>query len=165
MAKKAKPIKWTRPKKATASDARLVLRLYDLRLEEVMRKARFFVTFDWYPKSSEEIMQLFQAIGTPENSYFRQVNSYWTMACTLVLSGALSRDLFLRASGGELHILYAKVRRFLPEIRKIVQGPVMADIEAVLEADQQTRDTIAKFEQWVAMAEEMRKKQAAAAGS
>ena len=57
-------------------DADLILKLYDLRREEVMRTARnWFFTFN--PKSVEDFVD----VMTSDNSaYYRMVVSYWDMA-------------------------------------------------------------------------------------
>ena len=39
-------------------DVNLILRLYELRREPVMREARHFMTFEFFPKSHEEVMGL-----------------------------------------------------------------------------------------------------------
>jgi len=40
---------------ATAADAELILKLYELRQEETLRKARRFMVFDFNPKTVEEL--------------------------------------------------------------------------------------------------------------
>ena len=77
------------PKKPTSADAQLVLQLYDFRREAEMRKARaWFAGFR--PASANDILEVVNNFGTPENAWFRQVTSYWDMAAALVLSGALN---------------------------------------------------------------------------
>ena len=75
-------------KKATAEDARLVLKLYDLRREAEMRKARHFMTAEFWPKDADEFIKVANALGTQENAWLRQVGGYWDMAAALVLHGA-----------------------------------------------------------------------------
>jgi hypothetical protein len=49
----------------------------------------------------------------------RQAASYWEMAATLVLSGALNEDLFLSPScSGEMFFCFAKIQPYLKEFRK-----------------------------------------------
>jgi hypothetical protein len=40
---------------ATAADAELVLKLYEMRREETLRKSRRFMVFDFQPKTLEEL--------------------------------------------------------------------------------------------------------------
>ncbi len=102
---------------STAQDAELVLKLYDLRREAEMRKARHWITVDFNPESFEEFEAPLKAWGTEHNRWFRQVTSYWEMAAAFVLHGALNGDLFLDCNGEPLYI-YAKFQPFLEEIRK-----------------------------------------------
>ena len=44
---------------ATAQDAELILKLYELRTEETMRKARHFVIMEFFPSSPEDVQALF----------------------------------------------------------------------------------------------------------
>src|SRR5215469_8959197 len=102
---------------ATATDAGLVLELYRLRQEETLRKARKFMTFDFDPKNVEELRTVSRARGTEENAYWRQAMSYWEMAASLVLRGALDADLYLDSNGEGL-LLYAKFHHFHKETEK-----------------------------------------------
>jgi hypothetical protein len=62
-------------RKATATDADLCMKLYELRREAEMRKARDFVNFQFQPKSIDDILKLMQTMGTKENAWARQVFS------------------------------------------------------------------------------------------
>lgn len=101
---------------ATSHDAELILKLYDMRREAVMRKARHWMTSEFFPESAEEALAPFQAWGTEQNAWFRQVISYWEMAAAFVLHGALNGDLFLDCNN-EPFFLYAKFQPFLAQIR------------------------------------------------
>lgn len=102
---------------ATGQDAELILKLYDLRREATMRRARKWLTVEFNPQSFEELAVVMKAWGTEENAWFRQVTSYWEMAAAFVLHGALNGDLFLDCNGEPLFI-YAKFQPFLGEVRK-----------------------------------------------
>lgn len=116
--------------KATAADAELILKLYDLRREPVMREARkFFVGF--FPQSAEDILKIVNALGTQENAYFRQVVGYWEMAASLVLRGALHEGLFLD-NAGELFFVYGKFAPYITEIRAELGPQVLARCEELI---------------------------------
>ncbi|HEY1799658.1 MAG TPA: hypothetical protein VGG46_01890 [Terriglobales bacterium] len=109
------------PKKPTSADAQLVLQLYDFRREAEMRKARaWFAGFR--PASANDILEVVNNFGTPENAWFRQVTSYWDMAAALVLSGALNEDLFTDTNG-EMWFVFSKLHPFLAEARKTSKRP------------------------------------------
>lgn len=102
---------------ATAADAELILRLYELRREEELRKARRFMIFEFQPKTIEELRAVSRDMKSEHNPAWRQVLSYWEMATSLVLRGALDADLFLD-SNGEGILLYAKFHHFHAETEK-----------------------------------------------
>lgn len=111
-------------KKATAADAQLILRLYDLRREAEMRKARNWWFVQFWPNSADDFLKV--APGMQENNWLRQVGGYWSMAASFVLQGALNEDLFLQPSvSGEMFIVFAKVHPFLKELREKTGDPQM----------------------------------------
>lgn len=116
---------------ATADDAQLILKLYELRTEETMRKARKFL-LDFNPSSFEDVAALQRDFGSTNNGYWRQVLSYWDMAATLVLHGALDGELFA-AANGEPFFLYAKFTPFFDEWQKAFGNPFMALTGQVIE--------------------------------
>jgi len=109
------------PKKLTTEDAQIIMRLYDLRREAEMRKARSWFAAFW-PRSADDVVQVINAANPQENAWFRQVSGYWEMAASFVLRGALNEDLFFD-SGGEMWFVLAKVYPFLKEVREKAQTP------------------------------------------
>ncbi len=120
--------------KASARDAQVILQLYDLRREPEMRKARNWWVADFWPSSADDFMKVAQAMGTQENNWLRQVGGYWGIACSLVLQGAVSEELFLRpAFSGEMFVMFGKVHPFLKELREKIGDPeAFLDIEKVI---------------------------------
>jgi hypothetical protein len=106
----------TAGKKATAADADIVMKLYDLRREAEMRKAR-----NWYGNADfsswEAVQKVAMAWGTPENAWFRQVLTYWENAASLVLRGVVNRDLFFDWNG-EIIFTYVKIKPFIKQCRE-----------------------------------------------
>src|SRR5579875_1709234 len=90
---------------ATAADAELILKLYDLRREERMRVARNWVVHEFQPRSLDELLVVQRDFGSLHNQYWRQVISYWEMAAAFVLRGALDRELFVDANGENIFLL------------------------------------------------------------
>ena len=102
---------------ATAADAGVVLELYKLRQEATLREARKFIGMEFWPKDLEELRAVSRAMGSDKNAYWRQVMTYWEMAASLVLRGAVDADLFLD-SQGEGIFLYAKFHHWHAETEK-----------------------------------------------
>src|SRR4030088_2139867 len=120
-------------KKATAYDAHLILKLYDLRREAEMRKARHWFTAEFWPQSADEFLKVANAFPGQENAWMRQVGGYWDMAASLVLHGAIHEELFLQPGiSGEMTFIFAKIHPFLKEIRQKMNNPdLFANIEKV----------------------------------
>lgn len=127
---------------ATATDAELILKLYDLRREAEMRKARAWFA-GWWPRSADEVVQMINAPANPqENAWFRQVTGYWEMAASFVLRGVLNEDLFFD-SGGELWFTLAKVYPFLKEIREKAHVPYLLQrVEKVATSNEEARERL-----------------------
>lgn len=117
---------------ATAADAELILRLYELRREETLRKARRFMVFDFQPKTLEELRAVSRDTTSEHNAAWRQVLSYWEMTSSLVLRGALDADLFLD-SNGEGILIYAKFHHFHAETEKQSGNPFMKNTAELIE--------------------------------
>lgn len=97
-------------------DAELVLRLYDLRREGVMRESRAALTRGFLPRSVDDVMAIYQS-DHPLNAAWRQVTSYWEMAYSLAKYGIVHPD-FLMESGGEGLFFFARVSPFIAEFRE-----------------------------------------------
>jgi hypothetical protein len=146
-------------KKPTAADAELILKLYDLRREAEMRKARHWWAGFW-PQSADDYAKVATAYSTPENAWLRQVLGYWDMAASLVLRNALHEDLFFD-NGGEMWFTFAKVSPLLKEIRAKMQTPdLLGRVERLATKTKEGRERLKKME---ARAETFRKAQASAA--
>lgn len=106
---------------ATPADAEIILKLYELRTESLMRQARAWMTGDFWPATAEEFFAVATNPADPHNAWFRQVNTYWEMAAAMVLHGAVSSDLFVD-SNAEGFFLLAKFSHILEDIRKRMPG-------------------------------------------
>jgi len=98
---------------ATPADAEIILKLYQLRTEAVMRQARAWVGGEFWPRTVEE----YENPRDPHNPWLRQVLTYWEMAAAMVLHGAVSAELFVDCNG-EGFFLLAKFAHILDAIRE-----------------------------------------------
>lgn len=104
--------------------AELILKLYELRREEVMRKSRnWFAAF--HPEALEDITAA--AFGEHSASY-RMVTSYWDMACSFVNHGAVDEEMFNDANGEHV-MVFAKIQPFLEQIRATGNPTYMSHLE------------------------------------
>ena len=102
---------------ATPADAEIILKLYQLRTEPVMRQARAWIGGEFWPSTAEEFFAVVDNPADPHNAWFRQVISYWEMAAAMVLHGAVSAELFVDCNG-EGFFLLAKFAPILDAIRE-----------------------------------------------
>jgi hypothetical protein len=137
-------------RKATATDADLCIKLYKLRGEAEMRKARDFVNFQFQPKGIDDILKLVQAMGTKENAWARQVFSFWDYAASLVLNDIVHPGLFLTWNG-EMVFVYAKFKPFLKELRQQMENPTfMAGVEKVVNSSPEARKRVEMIQKRIA---------------
>jgi hypothetical protein len=101
---------------ATPADAEIILKLYELRTEAVMRQARAWMGGEFWPTTAEEFFAVANNPADPHNAYLRQVLTYWEMAAAMVLHGAVSAELFVDCNG-EGFFLLAKFAPILEAIR------------------------------------------------
>jgi hypothetical protein len=102
------------------ADADLILKLYDLRREPVMREARNWF-FSFNPTSASEYLE---TMFGDHSGHVRMVVSYWDMAASLVNNGAIDEQLFNDANGEHLFV-FAKIEPILEELRQVTQQPDM----------------------------------------
>lgn len=101
----------------TYDDAHLVLRLYDLRREERLRRARAWFAGHFKGVTTIEAFQQLCPPGTDENASFRMVTTYWDMAASFVVNGVLSETLFYE-SGRELLFVWERTRDYVAAFRE-----------------------------------------------
>lgn len=125
-------------KTAAHADAELILKLYDMRREPVMREARRFMGIEFWPKSAEDILALIRDMGSQHNEWLRQVIGYWEMASSFVNRGVIEKELFLDY-GNELIFTYAKFRPFLEEVRKATSPTFLGQTEKLITSSERAR--------------------------
>ena len=106
---------------ADHEDANLILKLYDLRREAVMRQARTWFAAEFHPQSAADILAALQG---PNSAYLRMLSGYWEMVAALVLHDTIDIELFNDTTGEHL-FFFAKVEPFLEEVRKLGNQPRM----------------------------------------
>jgi hypothetical protein len=80
--------------------------------------------FDFNPKTVEDLRVVSRDTKSEHNPSWRQAISYWEMAASLILRGALDADLFLDSSVEGI-LLYAKFHHFHAETEKQSGNPFM----------------------------------------
>ncbi|MCM3901310.1 MAG: hypothetical protein ND866_06365 [Pyrinomonadaceae bacterium] len=99
-------------------DAELILKLYDLRREPVMREARNWI-FTFNPTSVQDVID---TLLGEHGGHYRMVISYWDMAAAMVNNGAIDETLFNETNGEHIFV-YSKVEPVLEDIRTLFGSP------------------------------------------
>jgi hypothetical protein len=120
-------------------EAGLILKLYELRREEAMRKAR-----DWYFRefNPQTLAEFSNAMLGEHSAYLRMVVTYWGMAAALVTNGAISMELFNESNGEHIGV-FAKVEPLLGEIRAAYGPHFAAGLEKLIDATPDGRKRVA----------------------
>jgi hypothetical protein len=138
-------------------EAGLILKLYELRREDTMRKAR-----DWYFRefNPESIADFTEAMFGEHSGHLRMVVSYWDMAAALVNDGAISLDLFTNTNGEHIGV-FSKIEPLLAEIRSAYAPQFAVNLEKLIDATPDGRNRAAKArERMKAIRDQMAAKQA-----
>jgi hypothetical protein len=110
-------------------EAALILKLYELRREDTMRKARDWYFRDFHPESLADFSN---AMFGDHSGHLRMVVSYWDMAAALVNDGAISQELFDNANSEHIGV-FAKYELLLPEIRNAYSPKFASNIEKLID--------------------------------
>ncbi len=126
--------------------ADLILKLYDLRREETMRKARDWM-FTFNPTSVDEYMQTM--MDPTVGGYLRMVTSYWDMAASFVNHGAIDAEMF-NDTVGEHIMVFAKVEPILAELRAAFDAPeAFKHLEKVIMDMPNGKEKLVKTQEWL----------------
>ena len=129
-------------KRTTSDQVELILRLYELRRETVMRKARSFVGGPFLPKSADELVSIITK-GGKETGFVLQVYGYWDMVCAFVLHGMLSEPLVYDTCQ-EMYFQFAKIHPYLTGFREKMNLPEwMQSLEKVATGSPRGRKRLA----------------------
>jgi hypothetical protein len=121
--------------------AELVLKLYELRRELVMRQARSYIGGAFLPSSADEMVALVTS-GKQEGAYILQVFGYWDMVAAFALHGALDPALLYDVCQ-EMYFQYAKIHPYLGAFREKMNLPEwMRNIERVVEGSVEGRSRL-----------------------
>ena len=115
---------------ATPADAEIILKLYQLRTEAELRKARAWMTGEFWPATAEEFFAVASNPADPHNAWLRQVLTYWEMAAAMVLHGAVSAELFVDCNA-EGFFLLAKFSPILEGLRERNPGYLLKTTELI----------------------------------
>jgi hypothetical protein len=122
-------------------EAGLILKLYELRREEVMRKARDWYFREFNPQSLDDFNA---AMFSEHSGHLRMVMSYWDMAAALVNEGAISLELFTKTNGEYIGV-FGKIEPLLSQIREAYSPQFLASLEKMIDSTPNGREQVTKM--------------------
>jgi len=128
---------------ATTADAEIILKLYDLRREPEMRKARDYIGAEFWPESFDSLWKEIGMTGD-KNRWFRQVYGYWEMAAALALYGCVDEELFV-ATQIEMFYAFAKISPYVKNFRERTPD-FMISVTTLCERNAKARERLAQYE-------------------
>ena len=132
----------------THHDAELILKLYDLRREPVMREARAY--YASLPPTEENFLKVVANPASKESSYVRQVVGYWEMAAAFVNHGTLN-DALAFDTLQEMYFVYAKIKPFLAMLREKTNSPdFLVNMQRYAEGTEESRARVARVQARIA---------------
>ncbi len=111
-------------------EAELILKLYELRREPTMRKARDWVFLEFNPQSIDDVKN---ALFGEHSGYLRMVMTYWDMVAALVNHGAIGLELFNDTNGEHIGT-FAKIEPLLGEARGLFSPQFLVNLEKLIDA-------------------------------
>ena len=124
--------------------AQLILKLFELRRDPIMRDARTWIVREFNPDTIADVQA---ALAGPHNPHFRMVMGYWDMACSFVVHGAVDRQMFIDANP-EVFAAFSKVHPLLGEIRAMAPQPGFAKhIEQVVMSEPGVEERLERLRQ------------------
>ena len=135
--------------------AELILKLYELRRETVMREARSYIGGEFMPRSAAEFIQIVSA-GTRHSGFVLQVYGYWDMVAAFVSNGALDASLVYDTCQ-EMYFQYAKIQPHLAEFReKMCMPEFLISIERLVNGSEAGRRRIEAMQKSLSVIAETR---------
>ena len=127
-------------RKATAADAELLIRLYELRRDPELRRARQWFLTDFSAQSWTEI-KLRYLTHSDEARHFRMTTSYWEMVGSLVNRGVLHEELFFDHTGEDI-VSWERCKPWIAEARADIRPTYLYQFERMVEGHQAYRKRI-----------------------
>ena len=127
-------------RKAIHADAELLIRLYELRRDPELRRARQWFLTDFSAQSWTEI-KLRYLTHSDEDRHFRMTTSYWEMVGSLVNRDVLHAEVFFDHTGEDI-VTWERCKPWISEARADIRPTYLYQFERMVEAHQAYRKAI-----------------------
>ena len=122
----------------TAKDAELILRLFEMRRDPEMRRARAFMISEFAATTWDEVRRHYLT-GSDVDRHFRMVATYWDMVAAFVNRGILNEELFFDTHGEDL-VIWNKIAPLIADARKQVRPTYLWNLERMARRHQAWRE-------------------------
>ena len=133
---------------ANFDDANFALRLYELRREPEMRKARKMIGDRIAGEPWAKIEPILD-YAHPENAHFRQATSYWEMVASFVNRGIFHPDVYLDTCGEGL-FTFASFQPHLEKVRAIRGPRFLVQTERLVSENPAAKERVEQIEKMLA---------------
>lgn len=118
-------------RKPNHADAELLLRLYEIRRDPELRRARQWFLTEFTLQSWDEIHARYLS-HTDEDRWFRMTISYWEMVATLVVRGVLHDELFFEHTGEDV-VTWERCKPWIEGARAAIRPTYLHNFQKVVE--------------------------------
>jgi hypothetical protein len=118
-------------RKPTHADAELLLRLYEIRREPELRRARKWFLTEFRPGEWSEIKARYLS-HSDEDRWFRMTVSYWEMVGTMIAQGVLHADLFYDHTGEDV-VTWERCKSWIAGARTDIRPTYLYRFEAMVQ--------------------------------
>ena len=123
--------------KPTQADADLLLRLYEMRREPELRRARMWMLSEFKPTTWADIKARYLSHEDTDR-WFRMTTSYWEMVGAMVNRGVLNAELFFDHTGEDI-VTWERVKGLVPDARADIRPTYLFQFEKLVQAHQAYR--------------------------
>ena len=126
--------------KPTHADAELLLRLYEIRREPELRRARAWFLSEFKPTTWADVKSRYLS-HTEEDRWFRMTISYWEMVGTMVNRGILHDELFFDHTGEDI-VSWERCKPWIAGARADIRPSYLIQFERMVAAHQEYRKKV-----------------------
>ncbi|MSO20263.1 MAG: hypothetical protein EXQ56_07315 [Acidobacteria bacterium] len=116
-------------------NAELLIKIYDLRREEKLRKGRAWLLASFWAEDLKGFLEICP-LGSETNAHYRQVITYWDMVAAIVNRGMIDEDLYFETNL-EGMLTWIRVKKVVAAFRETRKNPLyVRNLELMAERQQ-----------------------------
>jgi hypothetical protein len=124
-------------RKPTEADAELLLKLYEIRRDPELRRARAWLLSEFKPTTWADVKSRYLS-HVEEDRWYRMTTSYWEMVAAIVNRGLLDAELFFDHTGEDI-VTWERIKGLIPDARADIRPTYLIQFERMVSAHQAYR--------------------------